>query len=30
MPYEDDLTIWVGRGLKLPIGEAWERARHYN
>jgi len=30
MPYESDLTIWVGRGLKAPIAEAWTNGKHYD
>ena len=30
MPYENNLTIWVGRGHKLPVAEAWEKAHHYD
>ena len=30
MPYEDDLTIWIGRGLKAPVGAAWAGVKHYD
>jgi len=30
MPYESDLPIFVGRGLKLPIAEVWERLKNYS
>jgi len=30
MPYENDLTIWVARGIRQPIGELWDRVRHYD
>ncbi len=30
MPYEDDLTIWVARGLKAPLAQAWPGVKHYN
>ena len=29
MPYEDELPIYVGRGLKRPMAEIWPGARHY-
>jgi len=29
MPYEDELPIYVARGLKVPRAEAWAAARHY-
>jgi len=29
MPYESDLTIWVARGLKVPIAEAWNAEKNY-
>lgn len=29
MPYEDDLPIWIARGLKVPISQAWAGVRHY-
>jgi hypothetical protein len=30
MPYESDLTIWVARGLKAPIADAWRAGKHYD
>ena len=30
MPYESDLTIWIARGLKVPLAQAWNGVRHYN
>lgn len=30
MPYEDDLTLWVGRGLHTPLAEAWAGVKHYD
>ena len=30
MPYESDLTIWVARGLKVPIADAWNAEKHYD
>ena len=30
MPYENDLTIWVARGLKVPLADAWAGSRHYD
>jgi hypothetical protein len=29
MPYENDLTIWILRKPKVPLGEVWPRLRHY-
>ncbi len=29
MPYEDDLPIWIARGLKVPIADAWAGVRNY-
>ena len=29
MPYENNLTIYVCRGLKLPLAVAWPRIKHY-
>lgn len=29
MPYEDELPIWIARGLKVPIAEAWSGVRNY-
>ncbi|HZI94842.1 MAG TPA: glycosyltransferase family 39 protein [Patescibacteria group bacterium] len=30
MPYEDGLTIWVGRGLKTDLRELWPKMKNYN
>jgi len=30
MPYEDDLTLYVARGLRAPIGEVWPRVKHFD
>lgn len=30
MPYEDNLTIWVARGLKANLAEAWPAVKHYD
>jgi len=30
MPYESDLTLWVARGLSVPLAQAWAGAKHYN
>jgi hypothetical protein len=30
MPYEDDLPLWVARGLRVPLAEAWQHTRHFN
>ena len=30
MPYESDLTIWVARGLKVPIAKAWNAEKSYD
>jgi len=30
MPYEQDLTIWVCRGLKRSPLEIWDRVKHYD
>ena len=29
MPYEDGLRIWVARGLKVPVAQAWQGTRSY-
>lgn len=29
MPYEDELPIYVARGLRVPMSVAWPAARHY-
>lgn len=30
MPYEDGLTIWVGRGLRGSLADAWPQIRHFD
>lgn len=30
MPYERGLTVWVARGLRRPLAEAWAGTRHYD
>jgi hypothetical protein len=30
MPYENDLTIWVARGLTVPLDAAWSAGKHYD
>jgi hypothetical protein len=30
MPYESDLTIWVARGLTVPLADAWRASKHYD
>jgi hypothetical protein len=30
MPYEDDKPIWVARGLRVPLAQAWPSVKHYN
>ena len=30
MPYENDLPIYVCRGLKIPISKAWSRVKNYS
>lgn len=30
MPYESNLTIWVARGLRAPIADAWRAEKHYD
>jgi hypothetical protein len=30
MPYEDELPIWIGRGLKVDVHEAWRGIRHFD
>ncbi|HJQ98187.1 MAG TPA: glycosyltransferase family 39 protein [Candidatus Polarisedimenticolaceae bacterium] len=30
MPYENDLTIWIARGLKVPLKDAWVASKHYD
>jgi hypothetical protein len=29
MPYENDLPIWVGRGLRLSIPDLWAEIKHF-
>jgi len=29
MPYESNLTIWVARGLTVPLADAWRAGKHY-
>jgi hypothetical protein len=29
MPYENELTIWVARGLSVPLADAWNAGKHY-
>jgi hypothetical protein len=29
MPYEQDMPIYIGRGLKIPLRELWPQLRHY-
>ncbi len=29
MPYENDRTIWIARGLKVPLADAWAGSKHY-
>ncbi len=30
MPYENDLPIFICRGLKLPLDEVWPRTKNYS
>ena len=30
MPYENNLTLYVGRGRKAPASEVWPRVKHYD
>ena len=30
MPYENNLNIFICRGLKWPLEEVWQNAKHYN
>ncbi len=30
MPYESDLTIWVARGLRASLADAWGAGKHYD
>lgn len=30
LPEEGDLTIWVARGIRLPLATAWRSVRHYD
>ncbi len=29
MPYENNIPLWICRGLQQPIAEAWPRLKHY-
>jgi hypothetical protein len=29
MPYEDNLPIWVLRGMRVPFAEIWPRVKHF-
>ena len=30
MPYENNQPIFVGRGLRTPLAEAWPRVKHFD
>jgi hypothetical protein len=30
MPYENNLPVWIVRGLRLPVAELWPRIKHYD
>jgi hypothetical protein len=30
MPYEDGMTIWVARGLRAPLADAWADTKHFD
>jgi hypothetical protein len=30
MPYENNLTIYICRGLRVPLHEAWARSKNYS
>lgn len=30
MPYENNLPIWIARGLNMPLTEAWPAVKHYD
>jgi 4-amino-4-deoxy-L-arabinose transferase-like glycosyltransferase len=30
MPYENGLTIFIGRGLKLPLDQLWRQLKHFD
>ena len=30
MPYEDNLPVWIARGLKAPIDQIWPMTKHYD
>lgn len=30
MPYENHASVWVCRGLKPAVGDAWQRAKHFD
>jgi hypothetical protein len=29
MPDETGVPIWICRGIRIPLDEAWRRGRHY-
>ena len=29
MPYQNELPVYLCRGLKLPVGEVWSRLKRY-
>jgi hypothetical protein len=30
MPYEQDLPIFVARGLRVPLSEIWPAVKHFD
>jgi hypothetical protein len=30
MPYENDMSIWVCRGLRVPLAEIWKREKNFS
>ena len=30
MPYENDRPIWIARGMRRPLAEAWPKLKHYD
>jgi hypothetical protein len=30
MPYEKNLVVWVARGLRVPLADAWAGTKHYD
>jgi hypothetical protein len=30
MPYESNLPVYVGRGIKAPLNSIWPQVKHYN